>query len=115
MRQRDKDVTGTMKLIPAALRRVREGAGLRQVDVVHRTGMSKAMVSSFESGRALPSLPSLASYLCAIGRDLSDLQEALDQMGPSPKVASGDLPTHVRALLRAVREALRGLDELGIE
>lgn len=99
-----------VKLIPAALKRVRQSTGLRQLDVANRSGMSKAMVSSYETGKALPSLVSLSAYLGAIGRDLSDLQEAVDELGGSPKLRSNDIEAQERAVGRAVLKALRGLD-----
>ena len=64
-------------LVPQALRRVRQATGLRQIDVAVRSGLSKAMVSAYEGGKALPSLPSLSAYLGAIPQfDNRDLAKA---------------------------------------
>ncbi|HEY2292370.1 MAG TPA: helix-turn-helix transcriptional regulator [Thermoanaerobaculia bacterium] len=97
-------------LVPQALRRVRQATGLRQIDVSARSGLSKAMVSAYEGGKALPSLPSLSAYLGAIGRDLSDLQEAVDEMRGFPVHRADDADARERAVGRAVLKALRGLD-----
>jgi transcriptional regulator with XRE-family HTH domain len=99
-------------LVPKALKRVREATGLRQIDVSERSGLSKAMVSAYEGGKSLPSLPSLSAYLSAIGRDLGDLQEAVDELRGFPSRDSGDVDTRERAIGRAVLRALRGLEEL---
>jgi transcriptional regulator with XRE-family HTH domain len=97
-------------LVPQALKRVRQATGLRQIDVSARSGLSKAMVSAYEGGKALPSLPSLSAYLGAIGRDLSDLQEAVDEMRGFPVHRADDADARERAVGRAVLKALRGLD-----
>lgn len=97
-------------LVPTALRRVRQATGLRQIDVSARSGLSKAMVSAYEGGKALPSLPSLSAYLGAIGRDLSDLQEAVDEMRGFPIHRADDVDARERAVGRAVLKALRGLE-----
>jgi len=97
-------------LVPQALKRVRQATGLRQIDVSARSGLSKAMVSAYEGGKALPSLPSLSAYLGAVGRDLKDLQEALDDIRGFPVHRSEDVDARERAVGRAVMKALRGLE-----
>jgi transcriptional regulator with XRE-family HTH domain len=97
-------------LVPQALKRVRQATGLRQIDVSARSGLSKAMVSAYEGGKALPSLPSLSAYLGAIGRDLKDLQEALDDIRGFPIHRAEDVDARERAVGRAVMKALRGLE-----
>ena len=111
MSRRD-DLTDTSRLFPEALRRVRRATSLRQIDVSVRSGLSKAMVSAYEGGKALPSLPSLWAYLGAIGRDLADLQEAIDELGGLPKRRSADVEARERSVGRAVLKALRGLESM---
>jgi transcriptional regulator with XRE-family HTH domain len=111
-RREKEELTASSRLFPAALRRAREASGLRQIDVSIRSGLSKAMVSAYEGGKALPSLPSLWAYLDAIGRDLADLQEALDELEGLPKRRSADVEAKERSVGRAVLKALRGLDEI---
>src|SRR3954453_1393249 len=101
-----------IELFPEALRRIRQDTRLRQIDVSMRSGLSKAMVSAYEGGKALPSLPSLWAYLDAIGRDLADLQEALDELGGLPKRRRADVEARERSVGRAVLKALRGLDDI---
>ena len=44
------------------------------------------MLSSYETGKALPSLGSLTTLLAAIGKDFADLQSALNMVrGVSPQ------------------------------
>ena len=102
-------------LVPMALKRVRQATGLRQIDVSARSGLSKAMVSAYEGGKALPSLRSLSAFLGAIGRDLSDLQEAVDEMRGFPVHRADDVDSRERAVGRAVLKALRGLELTGTE
>jgi transcriptional regulator with XRE-family HTH domain len=97
-------------LVPQALKRVRQATGMRQIDVSARSGLSKAMVSAYEGGKALPSLRSLSAYLGAVGRDLSDLQEALDEIRGFPVHRADDVDARERAVGRAVMKALRGLE-----
>ena len=71
------------------------------------------MVSAYEGGKLLPSLPSLSAYLDAIGRDLADLQEAVNELRGFPSKKSGNVEARERAVGRAVLKVLRGLEELG--
>jgi len=98
--------------VPQALKRVREAAGLRQVDISERSGLTRAMVSAYEGGKLLPSLPSLSAYLDAMGCDLADLQEAVNELSGFPSKRTGDDDARERAVGRAVLKALRGLEEL---
>lgn len=111
-RGREEEVTGTLRLIPEALKRVRQATGLRQIDVSRASGLSKAMVSAYEGGKALPSLQSLWAYLGALGRDMADLQEAIDELEGFPKRRSADVEAKERYVGRAVLKALRGLDAI---
>jgi hypothetical protein len=70
------------------------------------------MVSAYEGGKGLPSLPSLWAYLNAVGRDLADLQDAVDELGGLPKRRSADVEARERAVGRVVLKALRGLKEV---
>jgi transcriptional regulator with XRE-family HTH domain len=60
-----KNLPGRSRFIPEALRRVRLEAKHRQIDISTKSGLSKAMVSAYEGGKALPSIPSLLAYLNA--------------------------------------------------
>jgi transcriptional regulator with XRE-family HTH domain len=108
---RREDLTDRSRLFSEALRRVRQDTRLRQIDVSMRSGLSKAMVSAYEGGKALPSLLSLWAYLDAIGRDLADLQEALDELGGLPKRRTADMEARERSVGRVVLKALRGWND----
>jgi transcriptional regulator with XRE-family HTH domain len=116
------EVAKTVQIFPAALKRLRERANLRQVQVSWKTGLSKAQISSFETGKVLPSIGSLLSYLNGVGADFSDLQKALNGESllsfPLPGVSplphgEGDQERVVgRAFLRSFKVLLQ---ELGLE
>jgi transcriptional regulator with XRE-family HTH domain len=63
-----------------ALRSLRDRQRLTQVAVANKARLTKAMLSCYETGIQFPSLPSLAATLGALGANLHDLQEALDQV-----------------------------------
>src|SRR3954451_22169279 len=97
-------------LVPQALRRVRQATGLRQIDVSVRSGLSKAMVSAYEGGHALPSLRRLSASLRAIGRHLSHLREPLAEMPGCPDHRTGQPGPGHGALGHAPLKEQRGLD-----
>src|SRR4029077_15659525 len=75
-----------LQFLPKALKLIREGAGYRQTHAAARSGLSKAMLSSYETGKTQPSLGSLTTLLAAIGKDFADFQDALDKVrGASPQ------------------------------
>jgi len=102
------------EVMPKALRKVRQDSGLRQIDISNRSGLSKAMVSAYESGKALPSFPSLAAYLEALGKDLSDLQAAIYEVSGVPSNIVATI-LRERAVGRAVLQALHGLELNALE
>lgn len=69
-----------LQFLPRALKLIREGAGYRQTQASARSGLSKAMLSSYETGKTQPSLGSLTTLLAAIGKDFADLQNALNMV-----------------------------------
>lgn len=113
-RRDSEELRDVLRLIPQALKRVRQSAGLRQIDISKASGLSKPMVSICEGGKGLPSLPTLLIYLKAMGRDLADLQEALNELGGLPKRRSEDVERRERSVGRAVLNALRGLEDFRI-
>jgi transcriptional regulator with XRE-family HTH domain len=75
-----------LQYLPKALKLIREGAGYRQIDAAARSGLSKAMLSSYESGKTVPSLGSLTTLLASIGKDFADFQDAINKVrGASPE------------------------------
>lgn len=67
-----------------ALRWLREKAGLRQYETATAAGITKAMLSAYETGKQNPSLESLEKVLDALGSDLVALHRALDHVNERP-------------------------------
>ncbi|MDY7093037.1 MAG: helix-turn-helix transcriptional regulator [Acidobacteriota bacterium] len=61
-----------------AIKWLREDAELRQNEVAGKAGITKAMISSYESGRSLPTVATLDKILGALGADLFALCNALE-------------------------------------
>ncbi|HET9209539.1 MAG TPA: helix-turn-helix transcriptional regulator [Thermoanaerobaculia bacterium] len=72
------------KLLGPALRVLRQRRGKRQVALSRETGLTKGMISGYETGRAFPSLGSLLAVLAGLGCDFHDLQEAMDYLSGKP-------------------------------
>jgi predicted nucleotidyltransferase/DNA-binding XRE family transcriptional regulator len=54
----------------ALLREARTGAGLSQVELAERAGVTQSVISAYESGHRQPALPTLAALVEAAGYDL---------------------------------------------
>lgn len=95
-----------------SLRWLREKAGLRQYEAATAAGITKAMLSAYETGKQSPSLESLEKVLDALDADLVALARALDHVNErSPERAAltaGRAPAEGAAGVRAVL----GVDEL---
>jgi uncharacterized protein len=52
------------------LRRARRGAGLSQVELAHRAGITQSVISAYESGHRQPSLRTLAALVKAADYEL---------------------------------------------
>jgi transcriptional regulator with XRE-family HTH domain len=57
-------------LAPALLHQARQRAGLSQAELARRAGMSRSVLSVYESGRRTPSSEALARILGAAGFEL---------------------------------------------
>ena len=64
-RRRDRDLSAFAGLGPA-LRRLRLRRGLSQRELARRAGVTRSMISSYERGTNLPSLPTLDRLLGAL-------------------------------------------------
>jgi HTH-type transcriptional regulator / antitoxin HipB len=73
-----------------ALRWLREKAGLRQYETATSAGITKAMLSAYETGKQSPSLESLEKVLDALDSDLIALDRALDHVNERPLRPLGD-------------------------
>jgi transcriptional regulator with XRE-family HTH domain len=74
-----------------ALRHLREGTRTRQYQIAEAAGITKAMLSAYETGKQKPSLETLDKLLGALRCDLIDLHEALAvfQSPPSRETPGG--------------------------
>lgn len=61
-----------------ALRWIRSQTGRSQLEVARNAGITKAMISAYETGKQTPSVPTLGKVLTALGANLHLLQDALD-------------------------------------
>jgi transcriptional regulator with XRE-family HTH domain len=61
----------------SALRRLRVHRDLKQFETAGAAGITKAMLSAYETGRRRPSLKTLSRLLEALDADLGDLHRAL--------------------------------------
>jgi transcriptional regulator with XRE-family HTH domain len=106
-----------LQFVPEALKLIRQGAGLRQTDVSERSGLTKAMLSAYETGKTLPTLTSLTTFLVAIDKDLADFQEVLDmvrKVSPKRTPDERDLEREVgRVVLKAIQDAIELRAERG--
>ncbi len=108
-----------------SLRWLRDRQGKRQYQVADAAGITKAMLSAYETGKQKPSLDTLEKILEALGSDLSDLHSALQIVNERPPTArrpdspsAGGWPTAWRAGLSSGAEGGAAVDvyrTLGID
>ena len=67
----------SLKALGPALRLLRGRRQLKQTEVADKSGLTKAMLSSYETGKATPSLASLDAILGALETDFIEFQDAL--------------------------------------
>jgi uncharacterized protein len=64
------------------LRAARRRAGISQVELARRAGVTQSVISAYESGRRQPSLPTLAALIEAAGYELEvSVQESPGMLG----------------------------------
>jgi transcriptional regulator with XRE-family HTH domain len=68
-----------------ALRWLRDRQGKRQYQVADTAGITKAMLSAYETGKQKPSLETLEKILAALDCDLNDLHNALQIVNERPE------------------------------
>jgi transcriptional regulator with XRE-family HTH domain len=70
-----------------ALRWLRDRQGKKQYQVADAAGITKGMLSAYETGRQRPSLETLEKILDTLGCDLNDLHNAIQIMNGRPEKA----------------------------
>jgi transcriptional regulator with XRE-family HTH domain len=68
-----------------ALRWLRDRQNKRQYQVADTAGITKAMLSAYETGKQKPSLDTLEKILTALSCDLNDLHNALQIVNGQPE------------------------------
>jgi transcriptional regulator with XRE-family HTH domain len=90
-----------------ALRWLRAKQDRRQYELAAAAGITKAMLSAYETGKQKPSLDTLEKILDALGADLADLHDALQIVNdrrPQPDRGAGAASPAWRAHLRERRD-----------
>jgi uncharacterized protein len=82
----------------ALLREARTSAGLSQVELARRAGVTQSVISAYESGRRQPSLPTLTRLVEATGCGLEIA------VRPQPPTSPRRLGGHLGRRLRSKRE-----------
>ena len=72
-----------------ALRWMRDRHGRKQYQVAEAAGITKGMLSAYETGRQRPSLDTLEKILDTLGCDLHDLHNALQIVNGRPATGRG--------------------------
>jgi transcriptional regulator with XRE-family HTH domain len=80
-----------------ALRWLRERQGRRQYQLAEKAGITKGMLSAYETGKQSPSLETLGKLLATLDCDLSDLHNAIQIVNGTPEAprawqGSGAIP-----------------------
>lgn len=89
-----------------SLRWLRERQTKRQYQVAEAAGITKAMLSAYETGKQKPSLETLEKILAALGCDLNDLHNAVQIVNERPEAIRRPVPRE------AARPGYRGLPEV---
>lgn len=75
----------TFKGLGRALRWLRDRQGKRQYQVADTAGITKAMLSAYETGKQKPSLDTLEKILDALDCNLNDLHNSLQIVNERPE------------------------------
>lgn len=78
--------TSVLTSLGQALRWLRERQGRKQYQVADTAGITKGMLSAYETGRQKPSLETLEKLLDTLACDLHDLHNALQIVNGRPQI-----------------------------
>lgn len=102
-----------MPWLPQTIRQARLDAGLSQVDLAARAGTSQSALARYETGAALPTLPTLERLLGACGRRLEIQTPPMRR--PSPSISMrGQLGPQADKLRRQRRRLLDAAERHGV-
>lgn len=99
--------------VPHALRQARLDANLSQVDLAARAGTSQSALARYETGAALPTLPTLERLLAACGRRVEIQTPPAQRPGPVSSMRS-QLGPQADRLRRQRRQLLDAAERHGI-
>lgn len=102
-----------MAAIAGVLRQARFDANLSQVDLAGRAGTSQSALARYETGAALPTLPTLERLLAACGRRL-EIQTPPAEPSVPPTSMRSRLDPQAGKLRRRRRRLLEAADRHGI-
>ncbi|HSK79188.1 MAG TPA: helix-turn-helix transcriptional regulator [Thermoanaerobaculia bacterium] len=77
--------TSVLNGLGQALRWLRDRQGKKQYQVADSAGITKGMLSAYETGRQRPSLETLEKILDTLGCDLNDLHNAIQIINGKPE------------------------------
>jgi transcriptional regulator with XRE-family HTH domain len=77
--------TSILEGLGQALRWLRDRQGKKQYMVAETAGITKGMLSAYETGRQRPSLETLEKILATLGCDLNDLHNAIQIINGRPE------------------------------
>jgi predicted nucleotidyltransferase len=103
-----------MSQLAATLRRVRADAGLSQVDLAARAETSQPALARYETGAALPTLPTLERLLSACGRRLEIQTPPAPKRSASTTSIRGQLGPQASELRRRRRPLLDAAEKHGV-
>jgi predicted nucleotidyltransferase/DNA-binding XRE family transcriptional regulator len=103
-----------MSDLATTIRRARADAGLSQVDLAARAGTSQPALARYETGAALPTLPTLERLLSACGRRLEIQTPPATQTPAPPTSIRGQLGPQAEELRRGRRRLLDAADKHGV-
>ncbi len=100
---------GELTGIGQALKLLRKRTGLKQREVGEKAGVTPAMISTYETGKAVPLIPTVESLLDAMGFDRFDLLNAIEAANDRPQRDFPETNQH-----QASTEVLRTLGVEGL-
>ncbi len=92
-----------------ALSHLRRAKGLSQQEVADTSGITKAMLSAYETGATSPSMRSLARILGGLSVDLGDLHQAMELVQGKRPAARPVRGSMSRQTLEAMSDAAGAL------
>jgi transcriptional regulator with XRE-family HTH domain len=101
-----------------ALRWLRDRQGKRQYQVADAAGITKAMLSAYETGKQKPSLETLEKILVALDCDLNDLHNSLQIVNERPEAirrSSGGGEGGFSGFRRGAQDAAEGGEGAGAD